>query len=73
LHHRRDKASGHERQLLENTLSNSLAKNDMETVIHIISNEFNLHGILDANYNSNDYGRELEELLDFINRPRLEP
>ncbi len=71
LQHLRDKAAGEKRLLLEHALSNSLAKCDIEEVCGIIYGEYGMHGLLDEDYNPNEYGRELEELLDVINRPRL--
>ena len=67
----RDKTTGQKRELLENVLNNSLANSDMEKVCLIINGEFLMHGILDEKYNPNEYGRELEEMLDVINKPRL--
>lgn len=71
LQHLRDKATGQKRLLLEHALNNSLAESDIETVCRIINDEFLMHGLLDEKYNPNEYGRELESLLDIINRPRL--
>ena len=71
LQHIRDKAVGNKRQLLEHVLDNSHAKNDIEAVCKIINDEFLMHGILDEKYNPNEYGRELEGLLDIVNKPRL--
>ena len=71
VHHLRDKATGQKRQLLEDVLNNSLAKNDIETVCGILHGEHMMHGLRDEKFNPNEYGRELEELLDVINRPRL--
>ena len=71
LQNLRNNATGRKRQLLEQVLANSLAESDIETVCRIINDEFLMHGILDEKYNPNDYGLELERLLDSVNKPRL--
>jgi len=66
----RDKAIGEKKQFIEYALSNSLARNDIEIVCQMINSEFLMNGI-NKDYSPTEYGRELEGLLDVINRPRL--
>ena len=72
LQHLRDQAIEQKRQFLDRALSGSLAKCDIEAVCKILNDEFLMHGILDDKYNTNEYGRELEELVDIINHPWIE-
>ena len=68
----RDKAAEGKKQLLEDAINNKLAISDIEALCRILNDEFLMNGILDKNYTPNEYGHELEVLLDIINRPRLQ-
>ena len=67
----REKRSGRDKELLDQVLNGSLPRGDIEPVIDLISEEFVLKG-LKADYEPNNYGLELEHLLDAVNRPRLQ-
>ena len=56
--------------ILTKTIEGSLPKSDIEAVCQIINNEYLMRGINDS-FNPNDYGKELEILIDFVNRPRI--
>jgi len=58
------------KQHFENALNNTLTAVEIERLCQLINDEFLMNGIND-DYSPNNYGRELEELLDVINRPRL--
>ena len=51
-------------------LAEQLSFSEIEDVIDILHREFSLHGPLPG-YEPNEYGLELEALLDIVNRPRL--
>lgn len=42
----------------------------IERACDLISTEFHMNGI-DENFEATDYGREIENLLDVVNQPRL--
>jgi hypothetical protein len=48
----------------------SLIFSEIEKACDLISGEFHMKGI-DANFEANEYGVEVEALLDVVNRPRL--
>lgn len=48
----------------------SLSVDEIEYACDVISNEFHMEGI-DENFEANNYGKELERLLDVVNYPRL--
>ena len=48
----------------------SLSFEQIEEVCELLSGEFHMHGI-DESFEPNDYGREVEALIDLVNRPRL--
>lgn len=58
------------RHLAEKVFAGSLSFDEIEQICDLISNEMMQNGI-DENFESNNYGRELELLLDIINGPRL--
>jgi hypothetical protein len=66
----RDKAVGRAKQLLERTISGTLPTGDIEAVCQMINDEYLMKGIKE-DYTPNEYGRELESLLDAVNRPRI--
>jgi hypothetical protein len=66
----RDKATAQKKELLDQTLGETLHLSDIETVCQLINDEYLMKGI-NPDYNPNDYGRELERLLDAVNRRRL--
>jgi hypothetical protein len=70
LKYLRDKAKEGDRQLLEHAIGGTLPMRDIEAVCLIINRQFLMNGIRD-DYNPNEYGNELENLLDTINRPRI--
>lgn len=47
-----------------------LSESEIEESCHALNEEFLLHGI-DEEFEATDYGKEVENLLDIINRPRL--
>ncbi|MFP6562461.1 hypothetical protein WJ542_29790 [Paraburkholderia sp. B3] len=66
----RTKDSGKNSDIFENLENGYIDPKDIEWVCGIINDEFMMKGI-QLNFEPNDYGRELENLLDVINRPRL--
>jgi hypothetical protein len=50
---------------------NKLTMNNIDFLCKLINDEFIKNGI-DENFEPNEYGHELENLLDEINRPRLQ-
>lgn len=57
------------RRLLDHTIGGTLLRGDIEAVCQTINDEYLIKGIKE-DYSPNKYGRELESLLDLINRPR---
>ncbi|CNJ54239.1 hypothetical protein HB991_18615 [Yersinia mollaretii] len=51
-------------------IDNLLTPNEIEDLCSLISNEFMLNGITE-DFEPTKYGKELEELLDIVNRNRL--
>jgi hypothetical protein len=70
LRYLQDKVTSGKRRLLERVLSNTLPKSEIEKVCQLINDEYLMKGIKE-DYSPNEYGRELEDLLDVVNRPRL--
>jgi hypothetical protein len=68
----RDNASGGNKQLFDQVLSGALPRSDIETICHKINDEYLMKGIKE-DYSPNEYGRELEGLIDLINKPRIAP
>jgi len=66
----RDRAGKDNKYLLDHAINGSLPRSDIEAVCQIINDEYLMHGI-EKDYKPNDYGLELEKLLDAINRPRV--
>lgn len=66
----RDKAYEGTKQLLEHAISGTLGRGDIEAVCQTINDEYLMKGIKE-DYTPNEYGRELEGLLDLVNRPRI--
>ncbi|MGC6388433.1 hypothetical protein ACMV8I_12335 [Ewingella sp. S1.OA.A_B6] len=51
-------------------MNNLLTPNEIEDLCGLISNEFMLNGITE-DFEPSEYGKELETLLDIVNRKRL--
>jgi hypothetical protein len=66
----RDKAGGVTKQLLERAISGPLPAGDIEAVCQSINDEYLMKGIKEG-YAPNEYGRELESLLNAVNKPRI--
>jgi hypothetical protein len=45
---------------------------DIDILCNIINEEFLMEGLLPS-FEPNEYGMELEDLLDVVNRPRVQP
>lgn len=56
--------------LAEKAIKGMLTLNEIDGLCGLISNEFMLNGITE-DFEPNEYGRELEELLDVVNRSRV--
>lgn len=52
-------------------IAGALNPEEIDLLCELISNEFMMNGILES-FEPNEYGKELETLLDSINRPRLQ-
>lgn len=52
--------------------NNQLSFAEIDQVCLVMNDEFLMKGIL-ADYEPNEYGREIEDILDIVNRPRLKP
>lgn len=68
----RDTRSGEERLLFDRVLDGNLPKASIQAVCEMINDEFLMKGIK-PDYSPNEYGYELEALLDVVNRPRVLP
>lgn len=55
---------------IERVIGNAADVGDIEAVCKLINDEYLMHGI-DGDCEPNAYGRELNELLNVVNRPRL--
>lgn len=53
--------------LAENFINSALSSNEIDELCVVISNEFMMSGI-EETFEPNSYGRELELLLDSVNR-----
>ncbi len=51
-------------------MNEKISSNEIDELCELISNEFMMNGIQES-YEPNEYGRELEKLLDAVNRGRL--
>lgn len=58
------------RSLAEKAINGILTSDEVEELCNLISNEFMLNGITES-FEPNDYGKELENLLDAVNKNRL--
>ena len=56
--------------LAEKLVNEKISPNERDELCELISNEFMMNGI-EESFEPNDYGRELENLLDAVNRGRL--
>jgi hypothetical protein len=56
--------------LAQKAIAECLTENEIEEICNIISNEFLLNGITES-FEANAYGKELENILDIINKVRL--
>jgi hypothetical protein len=70
LHYLRESADKDDKYILDKSINGSLKNIEIETVCRVINDEYLMRGV-EKDYRPNGYGRELEELLDVINRPRL--
>jgi uncharacterized protein YydD (DUF2326 family) len=66
----REKLNERGAELLENVISRTLATNGIQRVCEIINDEYLMKGI-EEDYSPNEYGRDLENLLNKVNAPRL--
>ena len=66
----RDKADEGTKHLLERAINDTLPRGDIEAVCQTINDEYLMKGIK-KDYAPNAYGRELEDLIDIVNRPRI--
>jgi hypothetical protein len=57
-------------RLADKLLNEKISSSEIDELCELISNEFMLNGIQES-FEPNDYGRELERLLDAVNRGRL--
>jgi hypothetical protein len=57
-------------RLSQKAAAGTLSSNEIEFLCGIISNELMMKGI-EETFEPNAYGKELEALLDAVNRPRL--
>lgn len=56
--------------LAEKLLNEEISSTEIDALCELISNEFMMNGI-EESFEPNEYGRELEKLLDSVNRGRL--
>lgn len=66
----RENVSGKDADLLDDVISGRLAVNDIQRVCEIINDEYLMKGI-EEDYSPNEYGLDLENLLNTVNAPRL--
>lgn len=64
------KSNAEDQYLFDKFIEKELDFNEVEKLCSIISNEFLMEGVM-PNYEPNDYGLELEGLLDIVNSSRL--
>lgn len=65
-----EKVEAKDMRLLEAIIEGSLPDRDIDAVCQLINNEHLMYGI-NKSYEPNDYGRELENLIDVVNRSRI--
>lgn len=58
------------RALAAKAIVGMLTTDEIEELCNLISNEFMLNGITES-FEPNDYGKELEDLLDAVNKSRV--
>lgn len=63
-------AGRHSLCIAEKLMNSSISSNETDELCELISNEFLLNGIQE-DFEPNDYGEKLEELLDAVNKWRL--
>jgi hypothetical protein len=56
--------------LFDRCEASSFSSEDVETICALVSNEMMMNGI-DKNFEPSEYGKELESLIDMVNRGRL--
>jgi hypothetical protein len=56
--------------IAKSILEGPVATPDRKRLCQLINEEFCEHGI-DENFEPNQYGYELEDLLDYVNRPNI--
>lgn len=56
--------------LSEKAMEGTLSPAEIDMLCEVISNEMMISGI-EKTFEPNEYGKELEVLLDAVNRPRL--
>jgi len=66
----RENMRGKDADLLNDAINGRLAVNDIQRVCEIINDEYLMKGI-GEDYSPNEYGRDLENLLNAVNAPRL--
>ncbi len=66
----RDRSNQETGLLLDRAINGTLPINDIESICRVINDEYLMKGIKEG-YSPNEYGHELESLLDLINRPRI--
>lgn len=64
------KLKGRDAELLDDIICGRLCAKDIQRVCEIINDEYLMKGV-EKNYSPNEYGRELESLLNKVNAPRL--
>ena len=70
LHALRDKAAAGKKAHIQRIVDAAWDVSDIDVVCRIINDEYLMNGI-ERDYRPNAYGRELEELLNTVNKPRL--
>jgi hypothetical protein len=66
----REDATNEKRKYIDRALVNKLDVYDIDVLCRIINDEYLMRGI-EKDYSPNPYGRELETLLNTVNKPRL--
>ena len=58
-------------QIGNKVIDGTISIQEIELFCELVSNEFMMKGVKET-YEPNEYGKELEELLDVVNRKRLQ-
>lgn len=66
----RERVNGNDCGLLDNVINRTITPTGIQRVCEIINDEYLMKGI-EEGYSPNEYGRELEALLNKINALRL--